>query len=185
MFISHENLTKLWWQCTLVQHSKYQWFSHGCLSLHIWEPLQCILVAPSVTSLQKEKQSTPRDDMSSYFWVRHSRGMWHVEWGRGKAPARESMRNLITSSEEASAVYLSFLHDYIPAGLTVVELCGLSNGFIRPCSSEGEEGRRFCGWWCQWAESCSASQIWPLSRVEVCQKERWWLLKSCRPWLDG
>lgn len=65
-----------------------------------------------LTSSQKEKESSPRDNMSSYFWVRHSRGMWHVEWGGGKAQASQCMRKLITSREEADAVYLGFLQNY-------------------------------------------------------------------------
>lgn len=43
-------------------------------------------------------------------------------------------------------------------------------------------GRGVCG---RWIELRSPSQMWPLSHVQVCQRECWWPLRSCRKPLDG
>lgn len=90
--------------------------------------------------------------MSSYFWAP---ALQRDVTRRAKAgvttrPA-ERMRKLITSREEADAVYLGFPHTYNRQGLVVVELCGLykwletNPGYFVPL--EGEGGERFCGRW--------------------------------------
>lgn len=61
---------------------------------------------------ERKGEHTQRQHVKLFLGPRHSRGMWHVERGGGKALASECMRKLITSWEEADAVYLGFLHDY-------------------------------------------------------------------------
>lgn len=115
-------------------------------NLHIWKTVQwkkCMLVASGVTASQKEKESTPRDNMSSYFWIQHSRGMWQVKRGGGKALASECMRKLIASWEEANAVYLGFLHNYNRQASRLLNFAALQIAWNDLVPLEGREVRGF------------------------------------------
>lgn len=92
---------------------------------------------------KKEKESTPRDNMSSYFWARHSRGLWHVEQGGGKAQASQCMRKLITRREEANAVYLGFLHSYNRQALWLPNYAALQMAWNDPGYFVPPGGRRW------------------------------------------
>lgn len=79
---------------------------------HLWATIMIEMHTSSLWCHKKRRRAHPETTCQAISGARHSRGMWHVERGRGKAQASQCMRKLIRRREEADAVYLGFLQNY-------------------------------------------------------------------------